>query len=166
MNDFETDMPGTAARTSAERHIEGVREQGGIFVEAVRVTRMPMLVTEATLPGNPIVFANAAFMNVSGYSLAELVGQDGEQSCTAGRAAFITGRGPGQECLPLRPRRRAVQQPLFAAADRHGRSRHGQRALRRASDSAQVTDIAEFVRAYRPRAETGQACAASAASLS
>ena len=76
MNDFETDMPGTAARTSAERHIEGVREQGGIFVEAVRVTRMPMLVTDATLPGNPIVFANAAFMNVSGYSLAELVGQD------------------------------------------------------------------------------------------
>jgi hypothetical protein len=37
---------------------------------------MPMLVTDATLPGNPIVFANAAFMNVSGYSLAELVGQD------------------------------------------------------------------------------------------
>ena len=66
-----------------------------------------MLVTaEATLPGNPIVFANAAFMNVSGYSLAELVGQDGEQGCTAGRAAFITGRRLGQECLPLRPRRR------------------------------------------------------------
>jgi PAS domain S-box-containing protein len=76
MNDFETDIPGTTARTSAERHIEGVREQGGIFVEAVRLTRMPMLVTDATLPGNPIVFANAAFMNVSGYSLAELLGQD------------------------------------------------------------------------------------------
>ena len=54
---------------------------------------MPMLVTEATLPGNPIVFANAAFMNVSGYSLAELVGQDGEQSCTAGRASPAADQG-------------------------------------------------------------------------
>ena len=43
-----------------------------------------MLVTEATLPGNPIVFANAVFMNVSGYSLAELVGHDGERAVPPG----------------------------------------------------------------------------------
>jgi PAS domain S-box-containing protein len=37
---------------------------------------MPMLVTDATLPGNPITFANGAFIDLSGYSMAELVGQD------------------------------------------------------------------------------------------
>ncbi len=76
MNNFQVDMADTAERTLAEQHIEGVRQQGGIFVEAVRVTRMPMLVTDAALPGNPITFANQAFMNLSGYSLDELLGQD------------------------------------------------------------------------------------------
>ncbi len=69
-------MLGTPARDQAERHIESFREQGGIFVEAVRLTRMPMMVTDATLPGNPIVFANKAFVELSGYSIDELVGQD------------------------------------------------------------------------------------------
>lgn len=47
-----------------------------MFVEAVRVTRMPMMVTDATLPGNPIIFANAAFLQLSGYSSEEVLGQD------------------------------------------------------------------------------------------
>ncbi|HEX2556394.1 MAG TPA: histidine kinase dimerization/phosphoacceptor domain -containing protein [Microvirga sp.] len=76
MNDFQDNIPDTDARTRAERHIEGIRQQGGMFVEAVRVTRMPMLVTDATLPGNPITFANKAFLNLSGYSIEELLGQD------------------------------------------------------------------------------------------
>jgi PAS domain S-box-containing protein len=75
-NRFQEDMPSTPERSSAVRHIESVRERGGIFVEAVRVTRMPMLVTDATLPGNPIVFANRSFLNLSGYTIEELVGQD------------------------------------------------------------------------------------------
>ena len=76
MNEYQENMADTAARTLSERHIEGVREQGGMFVEAVRVTRMPMLVTDAALPGNPITFANGAFIDLSGYSMDELVGQD------------------------------------------------------------------------------------------
>jgi PAS domain S-box-containing protein len=76
MNEFQSDIEDTTARTSAERHIEGVRQQGGMFVQAVRVTRMPMLVTDATLPGNPIVFANSAFLELSGYVIDELLGQD------------------------------------------------------------------------------------------
>ena len=58
MNEFQENKADTTERTVAERHIEAVRQQGGLFVEAVRRTRMPMLVTDATLPGNPIVFAN------------------------------------------------------------------------------------------------------------
>lgn len=76
MNDFEEDLEGTAERTIAERHIEAVRQRGGLFVEAVRLTRMPMLITDATLPGNPITFTNAAFIGLSGYSMEELLGQD------------------------------------------------------------------------------------------
>ena len=69
-------MVNTPARAQAERHIDSLRQQGGIFVEAVRLTRMPMMVTDATLPGNPIVFANNAFVELSGYTMDELVGQD------------------------------------------------------------------------------------------
>ncbi len=76
MNEFQDALADTDARTLSERHMEGVRQQGGMFVEAVRVTRMPMLVTDAKLPGNPIIFANRAFIDLSGYSHNELLGQD------------------------------------------------------------------------------------------
>jgi PAS domain S-box-containing protein len=76
MNEFEPGVVDTIERTRGEKHIEGVRQQGGFFVEAVRVTRMPMLVTDALLPGNPILFANAAFVALSGYAVEELTGQD------------------------------------------------------------------------------------------
>ncbi len=76
MNEFEHDLPDTAARTRSELLIEKLREQGGVFVEAVRLTRMPMIVTDATLPNNPIIFANDAFIRLSGYTFDELMGQE------------------------------------------------------------------------------------------
>jgi len=76
MNNYQDNLAGTDARTSSERHIANVREQGGVFVEAVRLTRMPMLVTDPTLPGNPIIFTNRAFIELSGYTEDELLGQD------------------------------------------------------------------------------------------
>ncbi|HET9426723.1 MAG TPA: histidine kinase dimerization/phosphoacceptor domain -containing protein [Allosphingosinicella sp.] len=76
MNNFEEDMADTTARTRSELRIDNLREQGGFFVEAVRLTRMPMIVTDATLPGNPIIFANGAFERLSGYAVDELTGQD------------------------------------------------------------------------------------------
>src|SRR3954466_2235895 len=76
MNAFQDNLAGTDERTSSERQIENAREQGGVFVEAVRLTRMPMLVTDAALPGNPIIFANRAFIELSGYTADELLGQD------------------------------------------------------------------------------------------
>lgn len=76
MNEFQHNLAGTPERTLAERHIEAIRQRGGIFVDAVRLTRMPMLVTDATLPGNPVIFANQAFISLSGYPLEELLGQD------------------------------------------------------------------------------------------
>ncbi len=72
---YEPDMAGTSARTEAETDIESLRLRGGMFVEAVARTRMPMTVTDFRLPGNPIVFANDAFIRLSGYSMNEVLGQ-------------------------------------------------------------------------------------------
>jgi PAS domain S-box-containing protein len=90
INEFQENKADTPERTVAERHIEAVRQQGGLFVEAVRRTRMPMLVTDATLPGNPIVFANGAFLDLSGYSMDELLGQDPH---------FMNGDGTDPEAI-------------------------------------------------------------------
>ena len=83
-------MVETSAREQAEHHIEDFRQQGGVFVEAVRLTRMPMMVTDATLPGNPIVFANNAFVELSGYTMEELLGQDPH---------FLNGPGTDPEAI-------------------------------------------------------------------
>src|SRR3954471_7158158 len=90
MNDFQENIADTAERTLSERQIEAVRQQGGLFVEAVRVTRMPMLVTDATLPGNPITFANNAFIDLSGYTIDEVLGQDPH---------FMNGEGTDPEAI-------------------------------------------------------------------
>ena len=76
MNKFDETVEDTTGRDQAERQLETVRLRGGMFVEAVRVTRMPMMVTDATLPGNPIIFANEAMLKLSGYSSHEMLGQD------------------------------------------------------------------------------------------
>jgi PAS domain S-box-containing protein len=68
-------MPGTPARDRAEGRIEGVRDLGGVFVEAVRATSLPMVLTDPTLPGDPIVFANQAFLDLSGYAMEDVLGQ-------------------------------------------------------------------------------------------
>src|SRR3954469_13560917 len=108
MNEYQENMADTAARTLSERHIEGVRQQGGMFVEAVRITRMPMLVTDALLPGNPITFANAAFLELSGYSTEGLLGQDPHFMNGVGtdpdaifryKAAIVQGRDETLEIL-------------------------------------------------------------------
>jgi PAS domain S-box-containing protein len=90
MNEFQDNKADTPERTVSERHIEAVRQQGGIFVEAVRRTRMPMVVTDATLPDNPIVFANQSFVDLSGYSMDELLGQDPH---------FMNGAGTDPEAI-------------------------------------------------------------------
>ncbi len=74
-NEFERGKPGTAARDQAEAAIEKLRREGGVFVDAVRATRMAMAITDPTLPGDPIVFANESFLKLSGYRMDEVLGQ-------------------------------------------------------------------------------------------
>ncbi|PWE52229.1 histidine kinase [Metarhizobium album] len=46
------------------------------FAAAFKATRMPMLITDPRQADNPIIFSNRAFSDLSGYSQAELVGQN------------------------------------------------------------------------------------------
>src|SRR5215208_1031228 len=135
MNNFQDNLAGTDERTSSEHHIENVREQGGVFVEAVRLTRMPMLVTDATLPGNPIIFANRAFIELSGYTEDELLGQDphlmnGEQTDTDAirqyETAITEGRDNTVEILQYRKDGKPFRAMLFASplSDGEGRVTH------------------------------------------
>src|SRR4051795_10109331 len=124
MNAFRDNLAGTDERTSSERQIENVREQGGVFVEAVRLTRMPMLVTDAALPGNPIIFANRAFVELSGYTEDELLGQDphfmnGEQTDPRAirqyESAIKAGRDETLEILQYRKDGTPFRAMLFAS---------------------------------------------------
>jgi PAS domain S-box-containing protein len=49
-------------------------DSNSIFFAAVKTTRMPMIVTDPNQPDNPIVFANPAFMGMTGYRSDELIG--------------------------------------------------------------------------------------------
>ncbi|WP_085810788.1 histidine kinase famiy protein [Sphingomonas sp. TZW2008] len=51
-------------------------DSNSIFFAAVKTTRMPMIVTDPNQPDNPIVFANPAFINMTGYAWEELVGRN------------------------------------------------------------------------------------------
>ena len=43
---------------------------------AVERTRMPMVVSDPQLPDNPIVFANQAFLDQTGYTAEEVIGRN------------------------------------------------------------------------------------------
>ncbi|RYX88933.1 MAG: PAS domain-containing protein [Comamonadaceae bacterium] len=44
-----------------------------IFFAAIETTRMPMLVTDPRQPDNPIIFANRAFLSMTGYAAEEVL---------------------------------------------------------------------------------------------
>ena len=72
--------PETAAESDRGR-IETVNrdmadDHNSIFFAAVKTTRMPMIVTDPNAADNPIVFANPAFISMTGYSWDELVGRN------------------------------------------------------------------------------------------
>lgn len=47
-----------------------------MFFAAVEMTRMPMILTNPRLSDNPIVFANKAFLDLTGYEEAEVLGRN------------------------------------------------------------------------------------------
>ncbi|NAZ38151.1 PAS domain-containing protein [Rubellimicrobium sp. CFH 75288] len=49
---------------------------GDPFAAAIRRTRMPIIITDPRQPDNPIVFANDAFLKLTGYSRDEVIGRN------------------------------------------------------------------------------------------
>ncbi|RWX35205.1 PAS domain-containing protein [Rhizobium leguminosarum] len=71
----DTDPHHKEARSAGERLIaEHVKEDP--FAAAFKATRMPMIVTDPTQHDNPIIFCNAAFEKMTGYSNDELIGSN------------------------------------------------------------------------------------------
>ncbi|RZM02260.1 MAG: PAS domain-containing protein [Variovorax sp.] len=66
--------PEVAVEHSHDDSIAGHRDD--IFFAAIETTRMPMLVTDPRKPDNPIVFANRAFLSMSGYASEEIIGHN------------------------------------------------------------------------------------------
>jgi PAS domain S-box-containing protein len=63
------------SQEQAEQKVQTEKSRGGPFVVAVETTLMAMLIADSTLPDAPIVFANAAFMRMSGYGREEILGK-------------------------------------------------------------------------------------------
>ncbi|RDL47880.1 Blue-light-activated histidine kinase [Ensifer sp. M14] len=71
----EYDQRRADARDAGQRLVaRHVREDP--FAAAFKATRMPMIVTDPTQPDNPIIFCNAAFEKLTGYSSVEVVGRN------------------------------------------------------------------------------------------
>ena len=84
----------------ASGHDAIASHRNDIFFAAIETTRMPMLVTDPRQQDNPIIFANRAFLSMSGYRNDEILGHN---------CRFL--QGPGTS-------RAAVKEIAEAVADR------------------------------------------------
>lgn len=68
--------PKDQEQKDAEAEVEKFKDDLGPFVVAAESTRMPMVFTDATVPGNPIIFANDSFLKLTGYDRDEVLAQE------------------------------------------------------------------------------------------
>ncbi len=54
----------------------GLDDRSDVFFAAIEMTRMPMILTDPNIPDNPIVFANRAFQDLTGYREDEIIGRN------------------------------------------------------------------------------------------
>ena len=65
--------PKDQEQKAAEAEVKEFKEDLGPFVVAAETTRMPMIFTDAKVEGNPIIFANDAFLKLTGYERDEVL---------------------------------------------------------------------------------------------
>ncbi|HYZ33165.1 MAG TPA: histidine kinase famiy protein [Crenalkalicoccus sp.] len=82
--------PGSGTGTHMQVTQAGFAGRDDVFFAAVELTRMPMIVTDPNQPDNPIVFANQAFMEMTGYAPDEVIGRN---------CRFLNGPATSQETL-------------------------------------------------------------------
>jgi PAS domain S-box-containing protein len=86
-------------------------DRGGVFFAAVEMTRMPMILADPRQDDTPIVFANNAFLDLTGYEEGEVLGRNCRFLQGAGtdpdhvrqlREALVEGRATALEILNYR----------------------------------------------------------------
>lgn len=100
------DNPGVHHWQAGMIEHEGLDERGNIFFAAVEMTRMPMLITDPRQDDNPIVFANGAFVDLTGYPKEEILGRN---------CRFL--QGPDTDRATVAELRRAVDEERAVAVD-------------------------------------------------
>jgi len=70
----QTREPADAWHMTDDLHAE--HGKGDPFAAAIRATRMSMIITDPRRPDNPIVFANDAFLRLTGYERNEVLGRN------------------------------------------------------------------------------------------
>lgn len=55
---------------------DGLNDRGSVFFAALEMTRMPMILTDPRQADNSIVFANNAFLDLTGYEVSEIQGRN------------------------------------------------------------------------------------------
>lgn len=135
MNDVGNRGSERANLTESVKGIQEAGKRGRVFAEAVNVTRMPMIMADPGLPGSPIIFANDAFLAMSGYSREEVLGRgpyflagDSGDEQVIGRVEAALAEG-GRELVELLCHRkdgRTFTSVLSASpiTDEHGQVRH------------------------------------------
>ena len=104
--------PGVGNRQEATIARPGLDDRGGVFFAAAEMTRMPMVVTDPNLPDNPIVFANRAFQDLTGYTEEEILGRN---------CRFLQGAQTDREVV--REALRLLEEKKAATAARRRRGR-------------------------------------------
>ena len=84
----------------------GLDERGNVFFAAIEMTRMPMVITDPNQPDNPVVFANRAFLDLTGYDEAQVLGRN---------CRFL--QGPDTDPAALAEVREAVAEHRAVAVD-------------------------------------------------
>lgn len=69
-------IPKTDEQKEAEAEVKDFKNDLGPFVVAADSTRMAMLFTDARDPQNPIIFANDSYLELTGYTRQEVLGQN------------------------------------------------------------------------------------------
>ena len=100
------DNPGVNHWQASYIEHEGLEERGNIFFAAVEMTRMPMLITDPGQEDNPIVFANGAFTDLTGYAQQDILGRN---------CRFL--QGPDTDRTTVAELRRAVHEERAVAVD-------------------------------------------------
>jgi len=94
------------------------------FAAAVRATRMPMLITDPRKDDNPIVFANASFSKLTGFSNDEIVGRN---------CRFL--QGPDTDRAAVDKIRQAIAEPRPIEIELINYRKDGSRFWNRLSDN-------------------------------